>query len=304
MLVQSHRPNMKPFHYVLGVYVLALLQWETVAEILGEENAVIRLETVQIPDTLMHPYAPELGTWREYARGKLTWEVAYHRIKSAEQFLNRKEIYKGYAVALYIDKGFWNIKKEIDAHEEIMIKTAAEFARQNVHNGIVLSLYNGLIFDFQMDPMTKEIFDREEGRFFYFEMENKFQVIDVADKDELERRHEQYKGSIIYTLYYDGDDFVRVGDDGKYLWEPLRKFMRDQFVTVSETYNKMVLLKVRTSSVLKGDTEFFKKICEAKGEPKEYPVVYYEADTRLNGIFYLSKAAGKWEHTWDKCPFH
>ncbi|XP_054272715.1 uncharacterized protein LOC128992991 [Macrosteles quadrilineatus] len=121
-------------------------------------------------------------------------------------------------------------------------------------------------------------------------------------KDELERRHEQYQGSLIYTLYYDDDDFVRVGKDGKFLEQPLSRFMRDQYLDISQMYAKMVLLKVRTSSVLKGDTEIFQKICKAKGEPKHYPVVYFESYKRLNGILYLSTPAGKWEHVWNKCP--
>ncbi|XP_054272714.1 uncharacterized protein LOC128992990 [Macrosteles quadrilineatus] len=110
---------------------------------------------------------PGSGTWRNYAGGKLAWQVGYDWIQSQEQFLNRKEIYKGKEVALHIDHGFFNGRKEDVELNAIMIKAAAEFARHNVHNGIVLAQYAGVLVTERLDPMTKEILDRP-GRFFLF----------------------------------------------------------------------------------------------------------------------------------------
>ncbi|XP_054273537.1 uncharacterized protein LOC128993581 isoform X2 [Macrosteles quadrilineatus] len=297
MLVQLHRPNMKPFHYVLGVYVLALLQWEIDATqkipVLGEEQANPKWETVQIPNTLMDPEHPEDGTWRAYAKGNPTWET---------QFANRKKIYKGREIALLFTDCYGDEHIADEIRNKMVLQAAAEFSRNNVRNGIVLAVFDGVIWEADKDPMTREILDKG-GRNVYFDMENKIQIIDVADKDELERRHDQYKGAYIHTLYYDHDDVVRVGEDGKFQWKPLMEYMRVQHWTIGPKYKKMVLLKVRTSSVLKGDTEFFQKICEAKGEPKEYPVVYYEAYKRLYKIIYLREVDSTMEDAWDDCPF-
>ncbi|XP_054276365.1 uncharacterized protein LOC128995379 isoform X2 [Macrosteles quadrilineatus] len=266
---------MKLVHHVLVVYVLALLQRETVA-IDGEEAAH--------PETIKNDRQPGLGTWRAYAKGNAFWKVEVDEIRTQIQFHNRHEIYKGKNIVLLIYESG-------NSPIELKMKAAAEFARHKVRNGIVLILRKDIVHDDyidRLDPMTKEIF-AQDGANLYFEMENKIQIFDVVNKDDLEKRHETYRGGSIFTIYYEKDDDVRVGEYQQFQYGPLKEYVSFWNKLTGSLYTKSVFLKVQKESVLKGDTEFFQKICKGKGEPKQYPVVYMEADRKLRFITYLEE---------------
>ncbi|XP_054277166.1 uncharacterized protein LOC128996054 isoform X2 [Macrosteles quadrilineatus] len=266
---------MKLVHHVL-VYVLALLQRETVATVKteGEDHADPKFTKIAIPDRLIRANDPE--NWQDYANGNDHWMVWEDEIRT-------------------------------------QMKAAAEFARHNVRNGIVLALLNYVVHNEyikMMDPMTQEIFAKN-GAYLYFEMENKIQIFDVVNKEDLEKRHDTYSGKYIFTIYYEKDDDVRIGEYRQFLmglteddqvveyqqfqWGPLREYVSFWHVFTGSQYIELVFLKVQKESVLKGDTEFFQKICKGKEEPMKYPVVYLEYDRKVHSITYL-------EEDWEQGP--
>ncbi|XP_054277165.1 uncharacterized protein LOC128996054 isoform X1 [Macrosteles quadrilineatus] len=303
---------MKLVHHVL-VYVLALLQRETVATVKteGEDHADPKFTKIAIPDRLIRANDPE--NWQDYANGNDHWMVWEDEIRTQIQFHNRHEIYKGKQIVLLIYKyspyAYPTDKKTYFNR----MKAAAEFARHNVRNGIVLALLNYVVHNEyikMMDPMTQEIFAKN-GAYLYFEMENKIQIFDVVNKEDLEKRHDTYSGKYIFTIYYEKDDDVRIGEYRQFLmglteddqvveyqqfqWGPLREYVSFWHVFTGSQYIELVFLKVQKESVLKGDTEFFQKICKGKEEPMKYPVVYLEYDRKVHSITYL-------EEDWEQGP--
>ncbi|XP_054274033.1 uncharacterized protein LOC128993931 [Macrosteles quadrilineatus] len=203
------------------------------------------------------------------ASGKPSWFIYWDEVKTEKEYENRHENYKDKVLAVYL--------KPYNA-EEYQARAAAEFARNNVNNGIFLTV--------KRDSFSNE-FKRKHGLYWSDEsidLKDKFQIFFITDKAEYEERYKTYKGKAIYTLFHkiDKDKVVLIRNVEKNVLEGAvedrMNWLRDKWRSI---YIWVVLLVVHVDVVGGG---FIDKLCPIEEKPHGYPRMYYESSGKVISV--------------------